>query len=87
MQQTNEYKFQTNLVPSCVTDEIIDFFLLANDIWFTDYNLNNHSYQYQKFPARYESNEGTQYGNRTRKAQLNLVFNDSNLSNKKNNFY
>lgn len=87
MSQTNEYKFQTNLLPDCVTDQIIDFFVLANDIYFTDYNLNNHSYQFKKFAAKYASNEGTRYGSHTRKAQLNLVFNDKNLDNRKNNFY
>jgi len=87
MQQTNEYKFQTNQVPRCVTFEIWDFFLFANDIYFSDYNLNNHSYGFKKFAVKYASNEGTVYGPLTRKAQLNLVFNDKKLDNRKNNFY
>lgn len=74
--QTNEYKFQTGLIPDCVTDEIFDFFLLSNSIKITDYNLNNHSYNYKKYAVSYEQNEGTTYGNHTRKARLNLSFSD-----------
>ena len=87
MSQTNEYKFQTSLIPSCVTDKIIDFMLFGNDIFITDYNLNNHTYSYLKFGVNYGSNEGTDYGSHRRKARLNLIMNDKNLNNKKNNFY
>lgn len=86
MKQTNEWKFQTNLIPSCVTDEIWDFMLLANDIYMNDYNLNNHSYEFVKFGVKFASNDGTEYGNRTRKAKLNLTFNDKFQNNIKRNF-
>jgi len=74
--QSNEYKFQTNLVPDCITNEIFDFFLLSDNLKITDYNLNNHSYNYKKFPVNLEQNEGTIYGSHTRKAKLNLLFSD-----------
>lgn len=86
MKQTNEFKFQTNLIPSCVTNEILDFFLFANDIYFNDYNLNNHSYDFVKFGVKFSSNEGTQYGTQHRKARLNLTFNDKFENNLKRNF-
>jgi hypothetical protein len=86
MQQTNEYKFQTNLVPDCVIEEIVDFILFSDDVRFTDYNLNNTSYNYKNFPAKLASNEGTRYLNRSRKAQLNLVFNDKTVNNNKRNY-
>lgn len=87
MSQTNEYKFQTNLIPDCVTKEILDFIIFGNDIFMNDYNLNNHTYSFQKFGVKYASNEGTDYGPLRRKARLNLVFNDKFLNNRKNNFY
>jgi len=87
MSQTNEYRFQSNLIPSCVTDQIIDFFLFGNDIFITDYNLNNHSYNYRKFPVKFQSNDETDYGVRRRKARLNLTFSDKVLNKRKNNFY
>ena len=38
MKQVNEFKFQTNKIPNCLTDEIWDFCLLANDIFMNDYS-------------------------------------------------
>jgi hypothetical protein len=40
VKQTNEYQFQTNLIPDCITEEILDFFLFSDDLRFNDYNLN-----------------------------------------------
>jgi len=86
MTQVNEFKFQTNLIPDCLTNEIWDFIILANDIYFNDYNLNNHSYDFVKFGAKFASNNGTVYGEKTRKAQLNLTFNDKFENNIKRNY-
>lgn len=86
MKQTNEWKFQTNQIPFCVTDEILDFILFGNDMYMNDYNLNNHSYNFIKFGVKFASNDGTKYGNRTRKAQLNITFNDKYENNIKRNF-
>ena len=87
MKQTNEFKFQTNLIPDCVTDEIIDFMIFGNDIFMNDYNLNNHSYNFVRFGVKFASNDGTYYSPNTRKAQLNLVFNDKFENNLKRNYY
>lgn len=86
IRQTNEYKFQTNLIPDCVTKEIVDFMLFADDIYINDYNLNNHSYDFIKKGVKFGSNDGTVYGNKTRKAQLNLTFNDKFENNIKRNY-
>jgi hypothetical protein len=86
IKQTNEWKFQTNLIPSCVTNEFWDFILMANDIFMNDYNLNNHSYDFTKFGVKFASNDGTGYGVKTRKAKLNLTFNDKFQNNIKRNF-
>lgn len=84
--QTNEYRLQTGLLPGCITEELIDFFFFSDDLRITDYNLNNHSYEFVNFPVKLASNEGTVYGARTRKAQLNFVFNDKQVNNNKRNF-
>lgn len=86
MKQTNEYKFQTNLVPDCVTNEIYDFILLANDIYMNDYNLNNHSYDFVKFGVKFSEGDEPEYGSKHRKARLNLTFNDKKVNNIKRNF-
>lgn len=86
MKQVNEYKFQTNKVPSCITDEIWDFLLFANHIYMNDYNLNNHSYDFVKFGVKWSSNEGTEYTSRSRKATINLTFTDKFENNIKRNY-
>lgn len=86
MKQTNEYKFQINLVPYCITNQIIDLSLFADDIYINDYNLNNHSYNYKKFPVKFQANENTDYSSTTRKARLNLLFNDKFENNLKRNY-
>lgn len=86
MKQTNEYKFQTNLIPECVTTTIFDFLLFSQDIKINDYNLNNHSYKYKNYSVKLENNEGTRYLVKSRKASLNLVFSDKYINNNKRNF-
>ncbi|WP_440881397.1 hypothetical protein [Tenacibaculum sp. C7A-26P2] len=76
IKQTNEYKFQTNMIPDCLTNEIFDFLLLADDIKINDYNLNNHSYSYKYFPVSIGEIQEPVYGSHTRKAQVNLTFTD-----------
>ena len=86
MKQTNEYKFQTNMIPDCVTNPINDFMLFSDDIRMNDYNLNNHSYEYQNFPVKLETNENTEYFVKSRKARLNLVFSDKIVNKNKRNY-
>lgn len=86
MKQDNEYKLQTNYIPSCITSEIWDFFLYGNQIFITDYNLNNHSYNFIKQKVRFSNNDGTGYVSTSRKAQLNLTFVDGTSDNLKRNF-
>lgn len=86
MRQNNEYKFQTNYIPVCLTSEILDFMFFANDIYMNDYNLNNHSYEFKKFGVKVTSNEGTTYAVTMRKARLNFVFEDKFANNIKRNF-
>lgn len=86
MTQTNEYKMQTNLIPSCLTNEIFDFMLYANDIYINDYNLNNHYYDYIKKGVKFANNEEPTYSTTSRKARLNLIFKDKFANRIKRNF-
>jgi len=86
MMQTNEYTLQSNLLPSCMTQPIIDFLLFANDIYLNDYNLNNHLRDLIKFPVKFADNKGTNYFSTTTKAVLNLTFSDKNVNNIKRNY-
>jgi hypothetical protein len=86
MQQTNDYTLQSNLLPSCITQPIIDFMLFANDIFLNDYNLNNHLRNIIKFPVKFAENKGTSYFSTTTKAQLNLTFTEKKVDNIKRNY-
>lgn len=86
MSQANAYKFQTNYIPSCLTSELFDFILFGNEIFMNDYNLNNHTYDYVKFPVKISNNEGTQYVHTSRKARVNLVFEDRIADSRKRNY-
>ena len=86
IQQTNEYSFQTNIIPDCISNEIFDFILMSDNIYMNDYNLNNPSYDIIKKGVKFASNEGNVYTNTSRKVQLNLIFNDKILNNLKRNY-
>jgi len=86
MKQTNNYKFQTNMIPVCLTDEIFDFLLFSDDIRMNDYNLNNHSYGFLNFRVSLENNEGNRYISQSRKVELNLLFSDKVVNNNKRNY-
>lgn len=76
MKMVNSYKLQTELLPECITEQIFDFYLFADEIFVNDYNLINHSYSYYNKAVVYENNEGTKYYVENRKARLNLLFKD-----------
>ncbi|MGB0896912.1 MAG: hypothetical protein ACPGRW_06290 [Flavobacteriaceae bacterium] len=86
IQQTNEYKFQTNFIPECITSEIFDFVLMANDIYINDYNLNNHNYKIKSKGVKVATLEEPTYNNTSKMAQLNIVFNDKILNKIKRNY-
>jgi len=76
MSQENEYQFQTGLLPICITDELYDFILFGNEIFISDYNLNNHSYGFTKFAVELDSNKGANYYSLIRDSRVNLIFKD-----------
>ena len=72
----NEYSFQSNLLPSCITEELLYFVLLADSLKATDYNANNHDYNIIELPVVLSESSDPSYYVRTRKAKLNLTFAD-----------
>lgn len=86
MKQTNEYQFQTELLPECITELLFDFILFADEIFMNDYNLNNHSYKFKNKEVVLSKNSGTKYDWRNRRARVNLVFGDRYLNKNKYNY-
>ena len=71
-----EYKFQSNMLPSCITEELLYFTFLADNLKATDYNANNHKYDIIELPIELGDNGGSEYFVYKRDARLNLTFKD-----------
>lgn len=76
MSQINEYQFQTNFIPVCITEELYDFILFGDELYISDYNKANHSYIYNRFAVELESNKGAKYYPNSRVANIELTFVD-----------
>lgn len=74
IQKDDKYLFQMINVPECITTEFFEFNLLGNELFCSDYNKNNHSYDLKLVPVILQENSGTKYGPYTRKAIINLTF-------------
>jgi hypothetical protein len=72
----NMYKFQSGNVPSCVTKQIIDYHFLADEIYISDYNSNNHDYELKSVAVIPEGNDEVDYNSYSRGAILNYTFKD-----------
>lgn len=80
----NEYTFQSNGVPSCITKELYDYVLMANQLFVNDYNKNNHD-TYIKKAVELADSKTPDYYVTSSKARVNLVFKDRfKNSNKRN---
>jgi len=86
MKQINSYKFQTELLPECMTNQVWDFLLFADEMFINDYNLNNHSYKFKNKPISLEKNSGTKYYTTNRRARINLLFTDRFVDRNKINY-
>ena len=84
--QSNTYKMQSDLLPSCMTTQIWDFILFANDIFVNDYNLNNHLRDIIKFPVVLNETTEPAYSNKNTKAVLNMTFMERIGDNLKRNY-
>jgi len=80
-----EYKFQGLNLPVCVADELMDFVLKGNELFVSDYNKNNHSYNFELLPVELQDNEGSEYQTLTRGVKVNLLFTDRFKNNRKTN--
>lgn len=84
--QSNNYQMQSDMLPSCMTTQIWDFILFANDIFVNDYNLNNHLRDFIKFPVVLNETKEPAYSNKNTKAVLNMTFMERIGDNLKRNY-
>ena len=77
MEQSNTYVLQGNVLPDCITEEIYDYHLFADELFAFDYNGNNHTYiKYNGLPIRLKENKDAEYYSTCREMTLNVDFAD-----------
>jgi hypothetical protein len=81
----NEYELRGDIVSDCVTSELINYHLRANNIFVSDYNRLNHRGDYKGFPVRLKSPDDFTYLSKSRKANFTITFADSKLNRIKAN--
>ena len=79
------YTLQAYDLPECQTRPLYDEIIWGNEIFISDYNLNNHSYLYELQPVVLDSDAGLEYQVRNRKASINITFRDRTKDNRKTN--
>lgn len=76
MSFNKEYTFQAMKLPICITEELMEFVLLGDRLFISDYNKNNHSYKYELLEVELTSNNDTDYFTLKREVNVNLTFTD-----------
>lgn len=85
MSYEREYLFQGVNLPICITEELLEFVVLGNIITISDYNKNNHSYEYELIDVELQNNDNTEYFTLKREVNINLTFIDRYKNLKKIN--
>ena len=85
MRNDPDYIFQANNIPECISRELRKFIIFANQIFISDYNLNNHSYEYNMFPVVLEDVTTNDYPVLARSVNIGMTFKDRSKSNRKTN--
>jgi len=49
MKNDDSFSYEAENIPDCISKQWFDFLMFSNDIQISDYNKNNHSYDYELF--------------------------------------
>ena len=85
MSNNFEYLFQAYNIPECIARELYSFMLFGNEIFISDYNINNHSYLFELQPVTLLDDSGAKYNVTSRGVDVNLTFVDRTKDNRKTN--
>lgn len=81
-----EYAYQAYNVPECALRVLYAEGIFGNEIFANDYNKNNHSYLYNRFPVILNDDNGLEYPTFGRGANISLTFSDRSKNNRKFNY-
>ena len=74
IEKKDKFAFEMFNVPECITYDFFNFNLLGNELFISDYNKNNHSYNLKKIPVTLGDSQETKYNSNIRNAIINLTF-------------
>lgn len=80
-----DYVFSAYQMPECLTRLLYNELLWGNQLFLSDYNLNNHSYIYEVLPAILAESNETTYNALSRLVNVSLTFKDRTKDNRKTN--
>ena len=84
MRNDSEYQFQANNIPECISRDLRKFFIFGNEMFISDYNLNNHSYEYELYPVVLEDIT-EEYPIQGRGVNIGMTFKNRSKNNRKTN--
>lgn len=85
MSVDKQYLFTGQLLPDCILDELMEFILLGNELFVSDYNINNPSYGFQLYPVELSSAQDPEYYSTNRGATVEITLSDRFKDNRKYN--
>jgi hypothetical protein len=85
MSNSEDYLFKAYNVPECVVRPLYNEVLFSNQIFISDYNLNNHSYLFELQQVKLKEDNGREYKVFNRGVDVNLTFEDRTKDNRKTN--
>ena len=85
MSNDPSFTFQANNIPECISRELRNFIAFGNDLYISDYNLNNHSYRYEVKPVVLDGVDSNDYPVEGRGVNISMSFKSRNKNDRKTN--
>jgi hypothetical protein len=85
MSNDPSYTFQASNIPECISRQLRELLIFGNELFMSDYNLNNHSYRYELKPVVLDSAESPTYPVEGRGVSLSYQFKNRSKNNRKTN--
>ena len=85
MSNDPDYTFQANNIPECISRQLRKEAIFANEIFISDYNLNNHSYEYELLPVELSEIDANDYPIRGRGVNISMTFKNRSKDDRKTN--
>lgn len=85
MSNDPSYTYQVNNIPECISRQIRELLIFGNQLFISDYNINNHSYRYELTPVVLDSIDSYDYPVIGRGVSMDMTFKNRSKNNRKTN--